>query len=161
MKNETFHHPRAGEQSRRYMWSCAMTGLHTLEAYHHAGGPRPSNDETLRDDGFVRRFMEQTEFHRMVSQDELAAGSTRWVLVRPGASYIAYTYDCSGPMGLENLPAGTYDLLWFDARNGTQVMHQGVTARGGSATWPKPETIGNEVALYLKRVAARQSAPRP
>ena len=80
MNNETFHHPRAGEQSRRYMWSCAMTGLHTLEAYHHAGGPRPSNDGTLRDDGFVRRFMEQpSSMHG--SQDELATGSTRWVLL--------------------------------------------------------------------------------
>ena len=35
MKNETYHHPRRGHRSRKYMWSCAMTGIHCLKAYHH------------------------------------------------------------------------------------------------------------------------------
>ena len=35
LKNETYHHPRKGTRARRYMWACAMTGTHTLEAYLH------------------------------------------------------------------------------------------------------------------------------
>jgi hypothetical protein len=151
MKNETFHHPRAGEQSRRYMWSCAMTGLHTLEAYHHAGGPKPSDDATLSDDGLLRRFMEQTEFHRMDSQDSLAAGSTKWVLAWPGESYIAYTYDYWGPMGLKALPPGVYDFLWFDTQTGFQVEQKAVAVSAGGAMWSKPANIGNEIALYLRQ----------
>jgi hypothetical protein len=151
MKNETFHHPRQGEQSRRYMWSCAMTGLHTLEAYHHAGGPKPTDDATLRDDGLVRRFMEQTDFYRMESRDALAAGSTKWVLARPGESYIAYTYDYWGPMGLRDLPPGQYDFLWFDPVSGIQIEQRAVAVSSSDASWVKPASLGSEVAVYLKR----------
>ena len=156
MKNETFHHPRNGVESRRYMWSCAMTGLHTLEAYHHAGGV-PKNpkyateDATLREDGLLRRFMEQTDFYQMSSNDALAAGSTKWVLARPGESYIAYTYDYWGPMGLKSVHAGTYDLLWFDPQSVAQVEQKSVPVKTSSPSWSKPATLGNEIALYLKR----------
>lgn len=157
MKNETYRHPRQGEQSRRYMWSCALTGLHTLEAYHHAGGPRPTHADTLRDDGLIRQFMEQTEFYRMHSQDELAHGSTKWVLAQPGESYIAYTYDYSAGMGLKNLPGGTYDLLWFDTETGASVTQKAVAVKGGNTTWSRPAGIGNEIALDVKRAAARDA----
>ncbi|MHC4542042.1 MAG: hypothetical protein ACYS74_20015, partial [Planctomycetota bacterium] len=76
LKNETYHHPRGGERCRRYMWSCAMTGTHTLEAY--IGADRASAD-TLADAGRINTFMEQTEFYKMNPRDDLAAGSTKWV----------------------------------------------------------------------------------
>jgi len=104
MKNETYHHPRRGHRSRKYMWSCAMTGMHCLEAYHHAGDA--SHENTLGDDGRINSFMEQTDFHRMKPRDDLAAGSTKWVLANPGNSYIAYTYNYSGPMGVKRMTAG-------------------------------------------------------
>jgi hypothetical protein len=107
----------------------------------------------LRDDAFIPRFMQQTDFFRMHSQDELAHGSTRWVLARPGESYIAYTYDYRGPMGLKNVPGGAYDLLWFDPTNGNQVVEKSVTVSGGNPTWSKPAAFGAEVALYVKRAA--------
>jgi hypothetical protein len=157
MKNETFRHPRHREQSRRYMWACAMTGLHTLEAYHDADPNREparqrTSDDVLRDDGHLRRFMEQTDVHRLVSHDELAHGSAKWVLARPGESYIAHTYAYSGPMGLKALPAGRYDLLWFDPATGREEHARGVTVAGGDTAWPKPEGIGQEVALHVRRV---------
>jgi hypothetical protein len=148
MKNETYHHPRRGPQSRQYMWSCAMAGVHTLEAYHHAD---EGSEGTLRDDGRINAFMEQTDFHVMKPRDDLAAGSTKWVLANPGDSYVAYTYDCSGPMGLKDMAAGTYDLLWFDTVDGDAVTQAGVSVPSGEAAWSKPESLGNEVALYVKR----------
>ena len=105
MKNETYHHPKKGSQSRKYMWSCAMTGMHCLEAYHHSDD---SPDAILREDGYINRFMERTVVHTMKPHDELAAGSTRWVLANPGKAYIAYTYDYHGPMGVKQLSPGSY-----------------------------------------------------
>jgi hypothetical protein len=151
MKNETERFPRTEPQSRIYMWACAMTGMHTLEAGHDV----IRRSRLLDADGKIVKFMEQTDFHRMESRDDLAAGSTRWVLANPGNSYIAYTYDDSGPMGIKDLAAGTYDLLWFDTINGKQVEQKGISIPAGNLLLSKPDAIGNEVALYVKRPGGR------
>jgi hypothetical protein len=156
MKNETYHHPRSGAAARRYMWSCAMTGLHTLESYHDADPLKTPEryrtpDETLREDAHIAAFMGQTEFYKMSSHDALAAGSTKWVLAQPAISYIAYTYDYSGPMGLKEIPTGSYDLLWFDTISGAKVEQRGVTVTTANVTWSKPDEFGNEIALHIKR----------
>jgi hypothetical protein len=149
MIGETYHHPRRGRSSRVYMWSCAMTGMHCLEAYHHAD--RASDEPTLRDNGRVNAFMEQTDFYRMKPRDDLAAGSTRWVLANPPDSCIAYTYDYSGSMGIRGVTGGKYDLMWFDPVDGEAVTQSDVSVSSGNVTWTKPDSIGNEVALYIKR----------
>ena len=107
MKNETERFPRTEPQSRIYQWSCAMTGMHALEAGHDV----IRRQKLLAADGFIAKFMEQTDFHRMTSQDDLGAGSTKWVLANPGSSYIAYTYEYSDSMGIQNMTAGIYDLM--------------------------------------------------
>lgn len=147
-KNETFHHPTSGAISRKYMWSAAMAGLQDLEAYHHADRTPLS---TLRDDGRILAFLERTDFHRMKPRDDLAAGSTNWVLANPGASYIAYTHRYTGPMGVEGISSGVYDLKWFDPTDGQFAEQSGVTVSAGSATWEKPESFGLEVALYIRK----------
>lgn len=149
MKNETFWRPylNRGPLSRRYMWSAALAGLQTLEAQHYANKP---HDAVLREDGLLASFMEQTDYYNMKPRDELAAGSTKWVLANPGQSYIAYTYDCSKPMGIKGLAAGVYDLKWLDTVDGETVT-QTVTAPAGDAVWAKPDSLDNEIALYIKR----------
>lgn len=146
MKNETERHPRTQPQSRRYMWSCAMTGMHTLEAGHNP----LRTPELLADDGRIVQFMEQTDFYAMRSHDELAHGSTNWVLGDKD-SYIAYTYNYSGPMGIKGVAAGTYDLKWFDTVNGNTVNQPGVAVASRDVTWNKPDSFGSEIALYIKR----------
>ena len=126
-----------------------MTGVHCLEAYHHAGDP--SHEKTLRDDGRINTFMEHTNFHKMKPRDDLAAGSTRWVLANPGDSYIAYTYDYSGPMGVMSLATGTYDLKWFDTVDGDTMLQNDVSVPSGNVTWSKPGSMSNEIALYIRR----------
>ena len=148
MKNETFHHPTSGYKSRRYMWSCAMAGIHCLEAYHHAD---KTSDSTLNDDGLICKFMEKTDFHRMTPRNDLAAGSTNWVLSRPGHLYIAYTYNYSDNMGVKGMSAGIYDLLWFDTVSGKEIQQNGVESTWGDAVWKKPEGLGNEVALFVRK----------
>jgi hypothetical protein len=104
----------------------------------------------LEADGHVARFMEQTDFHTMRPSDSRAAQSTKWVLAGPD-SYIAYTYAYEGAMGLKDVRAGNYRLLWMDTVTGETVTVDHVTVGGGDAAWQKPAEFGNEVALYVKR----------
>lgn len=148
LKNETFHHPKRGDRSRKYLWACAMTGMHCLEAYHHAD---TSSLETLADHGRLRRFMEQTEFYRMQSQDELAAADTTWVLADPGNSYVAYALSCENEMGIRDLQAGRYDLLWYDTVTGEQVRQSAIELPAGTSSFRKPAGWGEQLAIYLQR----------
>jgi hypothetical protein len=150
LKNESFHHPRSGPLSRKYMWSAAMAGMHTPEAYHHADD---TPEDTLKDDARIKMFMEKTDFYKMKPQDDLATGSTKWVLANSGGSYIAYTYNYSGPMGIKAMKAGTYDLKWFDTVTGKMAIQTGLSVSSPDVTWQKPDSFGNEIALYVKRLS--------
>ena len=156
MKNETFDRPytRTGNDAlrRRYTWCAAMAGLHSLEAGHNAS--RPANAPRLREDAFLSRFMEQTDYYRLRPRRDLAAGSTKWVLANPGSSYIAYTYSATGPLGLKGITAGTYDLVWLDTINGASVVQKAVRAPDGEVKWTKPASLGEEVALYVTRTSS-------
>jgi len=154
MKNETERFPRTEPRSRIYMWSCAMTGMHALEAGHDV----LTRHKLLDADGRIKTFMEQTDFYKMKPRDDLATGSTRWVLANPGDSYIAYTYNYSGPMGIKDMAAGTYDLKWFDTVDGEMVNQAGVSISAGDVTWSKPDSMGSEVALYIKRQGSSSSS---
>ena len=76
----------------------------------------------------------------------IVAGSTKWVLANPGKSYIAYTYDYSGPMGVRGMAAGIYDLKWFDTTDGDMVIQVGVSVSSGNVTWTKPDSMGSDPA---------------
>jgi len=148
MKNETERFPRTEPQSRIYMWSCAMTGMHALEAGHDV----LTRHKLLDADSRITKFMEQTDFYKMKPRDDLAAGSTKWVLANPGDSYIAYTYSYTGPMGVKAMTAGTYALKWFDTINGESVAQNSVSVSSGDVTWTKPDSMGRELAVYIKRL---------
>ena len=54
-------------------------------------------------------------------------------------------------MGVKGMVAGKYDLMWFDPVDGGAVTQPGVTVSSGDVTWTKPDSIGNEVALYISK----------
>lgn len=141
---------------RKHVYCISHSGWN--DGYHHAD---KSNVNTLRDDGRIKTFMEQTEFYKKRPHDDLAAGSAKWVLGNPGDSYIAYTYDYSGPMGIKNMKQGVYDLLWFDAICGKQANQAAVSVASGKGMWSKPESMGSEIALYIKRRAPDSSHSGP
>jgi len=157
MRNETEWHRIDRTTSRRQAWACALAGMHALEAQHNA--TRRDGRERIIDDGKVAAFMEQTDWHTMKPQDDLAAGSTKWVLANPGSSYIAYSYECSGPMGIKNMTAGRYDLMWFDAADGNTVRESDVSVGPGDVTWLKPASMGGEIALYVRRPTLSNGEP--
>jgi hypothetical protein len=155
VKNETEKFPRTEPQSRIYQWSCAMTGMHALEAGHDV----IRRQRLLKADGLIVKFMEQTDFHTMKPTDTLAAGSTKWVLANPGKSYIAYTYDYERAMSIKNMTAGYYTLMWFDTVTGETITNNGVYLNTGDAEWRKPDSMGKEIALYIHRSGSHEGRP--
>ena len=151
MTNETFRHPSKGStNSRKYVWACVMAGLHKLIPSHRPNNPR--DKVHLYEDGFVSSFMEKTDFHTMRPRNDLAAGSTKWVLANPGNSYILYTYDYQDSLGVKGMVSGWYDLLWLDTETGETVTQKSRTLlKSGDITWKKPASIGNELALYINK----------
>ena len=95
--------------------------------------------------------MEKTNFPELSPRDDLAFGSTQWVLAKPGHSYIAYTYDYDQNMGLRGLTAGDYDLLWFDTASGEMVKQAKSVSQWEDTSWNKPEGLGDEIAVFVKR----------
>ncbi|MEX1241645.1 MAG: hypothetical protein WEB30_18120, partial [Cyclobacteriaceae bacterium] len=129
---------------------CVMAGLHKLIPSHRPNNPK--HKVHLYEDGFVSSFMEKTDFHTMRPRNDLAAGSTKWVLANPGTSYILYTYDYQDSLGVKGMTSGWYDLLWLDTETGETVVQRGRNLlNSGDVTWKKPASIGNEIALYIKK----------
>ena len=83
----------------------------------------------------------------MKPHDELAAGSTQWVLADPGKAYIAYTYEYDGPTGVKDLPLGSYQLLWLDTVDGSEIVQAVRAASTRDVTWKKPESMGARKSL--------------
>ena len=54
-------------------------------------------------------------------------------------------------MGVKSMTAGTYDLMWFDTVDGDMVSQTNISVSSGEVTWSKPDSMGSEVALYVKR----------
>ncbi|MFC2126586.1 hypothetical protein ACFLU5_17485 [Bacteroidota bacterium] len=74
-----------------------------------------------------------------------------WVLARPGDSYIAYTYDYLDKIGIKNMVAGKYDLLWIDTITGKIINQSDIEVKWGNGIFTKPESFGNELTVYIKR----------
>jgi len=138
-----------GAQARRKCWACAMAGAYVMILGMDIANTATSD---LRDCGRLVRFFESTDFPSLSPHDELAAGSVRYVLARPGRSYIAYSPDASRPLGIKQMPAGTYDMRWFDCVTGRQLTRRSVKIQAGDNSWQRPDGFGPEVALYLRVV---------
>jgi hypothetical protein len=107
---------------------------------------------TLEDCGRLVTFMESTNFNEMAPHDELKFGGTEYMLALPGDSYIAYASSLSGDIGLQNMTPGLYDLTWYDVTNGNTVVQTNIDVEAGNVTWSKPVDIGNEMAVYIRRL---------
>jgi hypothetical protein len=139
-----------GGQARRKSWACAMGGAYVMILGMDIGATAESD---LRDCGRLVRFFESTNFNEMSPHDELSSGGTKYVLAKPGGSYIAYTPELSGEIGLKAMKHGKYEFHWFDCATGKQVLQTEVTVAEGDQAWSKPAGIGDEVAVYIRRIS--------
>jgi len=148
-------HWGSGFTARRKMWSAAMAGAYVMILDMHIADTPPSEMEAC---GRLVEFMESTPFQVMQPRDDLAGGDARYVMARLGEGYLIYADSATGPVGLTRIPAGLYRLRWLDIRGGQQRETLVEIPADGEATWPRPEGVGRELALYVRRVG---EAPAP
>jgi hypothetical protein len=152
MSEDMHHHQlcengdRAGVRQRN--WAAAMAGTYVM-VFGIDGARTPA--EWMQDCRRLQQFFESTDFYRMGNADELKHGETEFVLAAPGRSYIVYSTGAKTSLGLKRVPAGEYDLRWFDCVTGQRIEQIGMRLSSGDQSWPKPQGLGGEVALYLKR----------
>ncbi len=139
-----------GKVARRKSWACAMGGAYVMILGMDIATIAGSD---LEDCGRLVRFLESTNFNEMSPHDELGFAGTKYVLARPGFSYIAYAPDLQGEIGLKDVRRGTYDFRWFDCESGGEVRQAGVNIEAGDQSWKKPRGIGGELAVYIRRIA--------
>lgn len=143
---EAFSHG-TGSTARRKNWAIAMGGAYVMAlGWDIASTPLA----TLQECGYLVTFMESTRFYEMAPHDELGHGGTDFVLADPGTSYIAYAWDLTGDIGLQDMSAGDYDFTWIDAQTGNTVNELDVSVSAGDQTWPRPSGIGTELAVYIR-----------
>jgi len=138
-----------GGQARRKSWACAMGGAYVMILGMDIAATAESD---LRDCGRLVRFFESTNFNEMSPHDELRYGGTKYVLALPGTTYIAYTPNLWGKIGLRDMSAGNYEFHWFDCATGKLILQSQVAVAAGDQTWSKSADIGGEVAVYIRRI---------
>jgi CubicO group peptidase (beta-lactamase class C family) len=138
-----------GAVARRKAWAAAMGGAYVL-VYGMDVATTPDSD--LRDLGRLAAFMNQTDFQTMAPLPQFAREDTRYLLLDPGRSYIAYADDAPASLGVAGMAPGRYRLHWFDPVAGRSQRI--LTAWVGSSRhrWDVPEDFGPEVVLHAARV---------
>lgn len=138
----------SGKPMREKCWACAMGGAYVMILDMDIAST-PKSD--LEDCGRLVRFFESTNFNQMAPHDELTLAGTKYVLAKPGDSYIAYAPNLDGKIGLKGLKPGRYDLRWFDCATGKEVVQKAVKVADGSQTWTTPTGIAGELAVHIRR----------
>jgi hypothetical protein len=139
--------------TRRVSWAVAMGGAHVMVHHMNVIDTPP---EILADHGRLVSFFEQADAGDMEPNDELAFGDTQYLLADPTRHrYVAYASAAAGDLGVQGLPAGRYELLWFDAVTGASATGEEIVASAGDHGFARPPGIGNELALFA------QLAPAP
>jgi len=137
-----------GETARKKSWAIAMGGAYVMIINMDIENTAVSD---LEDCGRLVSFMESTNFNEMAPHDELKYVGTEYVLAHPGECYIAYASSLSGNIGLKNMTEGIYDFKWFDVVNSNTVFQEDIFVYSGNQSWNKPVSIGNELAVYIKK----------
>jgi hypothetical protein len=137
-----------GRNGRLNNWAVAMAGAYVMQL----GWDISSNtDDDLTQCGYLVRFMESTRFDTMQPDDGRALADTDYVMANSNDTFILYAASRSADMGVRNVDAGEYDLIWIDAETGLTIDETGVAIAGGDTTFSVPGALGSEVAVHIRR----------
>jgi hypothetical protein len=139
----------SGQEARKKSWACAMGGAYVMILEMDIATTAKGD---LEDCGRLVRFFESTNFNEMSPHDELRFAGTKYVLALLGFSYIAYSPELKGKIGLKDMRQGTFEFRWLDCVTGKEVTHTKVHVEAGDQSWKKPDGIGNELAVYIRRI---------
>ncbi len=140
---------------RSHAWSVAMAGMMPMLLRMDIA---TTPVEALQQCRHLQQFFEATDFWTMSSHDELTHEGTKYVLANPGHSYIAYADHVTGGLGIKDLPAGPYTATWMDCRTGKRVLVELALSKSGNHVFGKPQEIGRECAVWLRRHAAETAS---
>lgn len=138
-----------GSEARKKSWACAMGGAYIMILQMDIANTAKSD---MEDCGRLVQFFNSTNFNQMSPHDELRYAGTQYVLALSGDSYIAYASALEGEIGLKSMTGGTYRFRWFDCATGNQVTQENINVAADSQSWPKPDGIGSQLAVYIKRI---------
>jgi hypothetical protein len=138
-----------GQEARKKSWACAMGGAYVMILNMDISMTAKSD---LEDCGRLVRFFESANFNEMSPCDELKFAGTKYVLARPGFSYIAYSPELKSEIGLRGMRRGTYEFRWFDCVTGKEIIQAEIKIEAGDRSWQKPDSIGKELAVYIRRI---------
>jgi len=146
--------------ARKWNWAAVMGGASAVMVLGmgRASDPAANNDPGKYDDcARLMDFFEAADINSMSPHDDLIAGNTKWLLAKPGMSYIAYQDNLTGPIGIKSMSAGTYKLTWYDIANNAKKTEQ-KTLPTGDHTFTPPPGIGTEVAVWIAKAETGDSA---
>ncbi len=95
--------------------------------------------------GHTRRLAERMNLAAMTPRDELA--STKYCLANPGQEYLVYQ-PVKGPLEV-SLPAGVFDVEWFNPQTGASTRGEPIRATGDKTRLTPP--WDGPAVVYLKR----------
>jgi hypothetical protein len=156
---------------RRSNWATAMSGGYVMmynafECGNAArlcnNGPTDSDptDDMLDDLRRLKQFMESTQFNRMTplfnnngALTNAKLDNTKYILSNSSAGlYVLYSDTNTSKLGVKAAPQGNYELKWFDPITGNTIAQTGTVAADGNASFAKPNGIGAEAVLYLRKI---------
>ncbi len=144
---------------RRCNWAAAMAGASAVQVLRMgmffgdmAGRNTP---QSYRDCAILTDFMEATDFHRMQPNNSLAAAGTKYLLAQPNVSYIAYTEELKGSIGIKDMTPGDYQLTWLDIPSGKIILRKS-TIREGTNEFTPPADFGKEIAVWIRKINPKQ-----
>ncbi len=146
----------SGPVSRKKAWAIAMAGAYVM-AFEMDIETTAIAD--LEDLGRLKRFMESSDLPSMEPRDDLARDGTEYVMAEPGKSFILYTSQGTGPLGIGDLVAGSYRLSWLDTATGAEVVQEDVALTAGPVALARPAGIGEEAAVYGLRLDGPNDPP--
>ena len=115
-------------------------------------GHLASPDADLNALGLIDNFFRAIpSLNTMVPRNDLKYGNTKFVLAVPGQSYVAYSDQASGNLGVRGLTSGTYNLKWLDTVDGSTVVQNGVAVTTSARAFLRPSSIQLEAALYIAK----------
>ncbi len=139
-----------GAESRRKCWACAMGGASVMILGMDVASTATSD---LKDCGTVVRFFQAVgDLSSIKPRDDLAYAGTQYVLAGRGERYVIYTSKPGSQVGLKGVKTGKYSFRWLDCASSKTVVQESVPVAGGDQAWARPEGIGDEAAVYVRRI---------
>ncbi len=152
------------------LWANLMaggTGVEWYFGYQTCAGDLTAEDWRTRDRlwDYTRHaldfFREHLPFTEMESADALLAGADGYVFAQPGEVYALYLAPGDASSASLALPAGTFDIRWFDVRNGGALQTGTVAEVSGGGTRALGAPPANAGEDWAALVTASDAGPAP